>query len=77
MQFKASDADDEIDEAVQEEDLELNKELMLLPLGLLKPDVAFVSVVWVCVENSLGAFRCSKRRVTYGRCRFCRSASQL
>ena len=41
VQIKASDADDEIDEAVQEEDLELNKELMLLPLGLLKPDVAF------------------------------------
>ena len=32
--FKVTEADDEID-AVQEEDLELNKEIMMLSLGLL------------------------------------------
>ena len=46
--FKVTEADDEID-AVQEEDLELNKELMMLSLGLLNlPQLQALLCVCVC-----------------------------
>ena len=82
--FRQTTAEDELEETVQDEDLESNKELLLLSLGRarnlarngLKVYIyIYIYIYLICLMN-LGACLFSRTPAISGICRACRSALQ-
>ena len=80
MAFRQTTAEDELEETVQDEDLESNKELLLLSLGRARNLArnglkVYIYIYLICLMN-LGACLFSRTPAISGICRACRSALQ-